>query len=130
MSNNIEGKVVIITGASSGLGKSTARHLASKGAVLVLGAWTAFRLLWGTFINDWFWPIPTICSRTLLPTQVIKSVAEREPSALAHYNRVLLETGNHLPCKMIERVSQFPIAANNATLEKKRKIPIWVKKLK
>ena len=38
MSNNIEGKVVVITGASSGLGEAAARHLASKGAVVVLGA--------------------------------------------------------------------------------------------
>lgn len=38
MSNNIEGKVVVITGASSGLGEATARHLASLGATVVLGA--------------------------------------------------------------------------------------------
>ncbi len=38
MENNIKGKVVVITGASSGLGETTARHLASKGASVVLGA--------------------------------------------------------------------------------------------
>lgn len=38
MSQNIEGKVVVITGASSGLGEATARHLAGAGAKLVLGA--------------------------------------------------------------------------------------------
>ena len=38
MSQNIEGKVVVITGASSGLGAETARHLAQAGAKLVLGA--------------------------------------------------------------------------------------------
>ncbi|MDO4227601.1 SDR family oxidoreductase, partial [Neisseria sp.] len=36
--NNITDKVVIITGASSGLGEATARHLAAKGAKVVLGA--------------------------------------------------------------------------------------------
>jgi NADP-dependent 3-hydroxy acid dehydrogenase YdfG len=38
MNNNITGKVIVITGASSGLGEATARHLAFKGASLVLGA--------------------------------------------------------------------------------------------
>jgi NADP-dependent 3-hydroxy acid dehydrogenase YdfG len=38
MSNGIQGKVVVITGASSGLGESTARHLAKLGATVILGA--------------------------------------------------------------------------------------------
>ena len=38
MAANIEGKVVVITGASSGVGESTARLLAGKGAKVVLGA--------------------------------------------------------------------------------------------
>jgi NADP-dependent 3-hydroxy acid dehydrogenase YdfG len=38
MSNNIAGKVVVITGASSGLGEATARLLSAQGASVVLGA--------------------------------------------------------------------------------------------
>ena len=38
MRHNIEGKVVVITGASSGLGEAAARHLSSLGATVVLGA--------------------------------------------------------------------------------------------
>jgi NADP-dependent 3-hydroxy acid dehydrogenase YdfG len=38
MGNNIEGKVVVITGASSGLGEAAARELVQHGAKLVLGA--------------------------------------------------------------------------------------------
>ncbi len=38
ISNNIKGKVVVITGASSGNGEATARYLSSRGATVVLGA--------------------------------------------------------------------------------------------
>jgi NADP-dependent 3-hydroxy acid dehydrogenase YdfG len=38
MTNNIEGKVIVITGASSGLGEAAAKHLSQQGAVVVLGA--------------------------------------------------------------------------------------------
>ena len=44
MNTNIEGKVVVITGASSGLGEATARHLSALGARVVLGARRADRL--------------------------------------------------------------------------------------
>ena len=36
--SGIQGKVILITGASSGIGESTARVLAGKGARVVLGA--------------------------------------------------------------------------------------------
>jgi len=41
---NISGKVVVITGASSGPGEATARHLAERGATVVLGAQRTDRL--------------------------------------------------------------------------------------
>jgi NADP-dependent 3-hydroxy acid dehydrogenase YdfG len=44
MSNNIEGKVIVITGASSGLGEATARLLCAQGASVVLGARRVDRL--------------------------------------------------------------------------------------
>jgi NADP-dependent 3-hydroxy acid dehydrogenase YdfG len=44
MSNNIKGKVVVITGASSGLGEATAKILSAQGASIVLGARRSDRL--------------------------------------------------------------------------------------
>jgi NADP-dependent 3-hydroxy acid dehydrogenase YdfG len=44
MGNNIDGKVVVITGASSGLGEAAARLLSSQGATIVLGARRADRI--------------------------------------------------------------------------------------
>ncbi|MBI1248036.1 SDR family NAD(P)-dependent oxidoreductase [bacterium] len=43
-SQNIKGKVVVITGASSGLGEATARLLSSEGAAVVLAARRADRI--------------------------------------------------------------------------------------
>jgi NADP-dependent 3-hydroxy acid dehydrogenase YdfG len=44
MSDNIQGKIVVITGASSGLGEATARRLSAEGATVVLGARRADRI--------------------------------------------------------------------------------------
>jgi NADP-dependent 3-hydroxy acid dehydrogenase YdfG len=44
MDNHIEGKIVVITGASSGLGEATARLLSAQGATVVLGARRTDRL--------------------------------------------------------------------------------------
>ena len=44
MTDNIAGKTIVITGASSGMGAAAARHLANKGAAVVLGARRAERI--------------------------------------------------------------------------------------
>ncbi|MGZ3938338.1 MAG: SDR family oxidoreductase, partial [Flavisolibacter sp.] len=44
MSDNIKGKVIVITGASSGLGEAAARNLSKEGAIVVLGARRADRI--------------------------------------------------------------------------------------
>lgn len=44
MQENVQGKVIVITGASSGLGEAATRHLSELGATVVLGARRAERL--------------------------------------------------------------------------------------
>jgi NADP-dependent 3-hydroxy acid dehydrogenase YdfG len=44
MTGNVSGKVVVITGASSGIGAATAKHLAGRGASVALGARRGDRL--------------------------------------------------------------------------------------
>lgn len=44
MTEGIQNKIVVITGASSGPGEATARYLAAKGATVVLGARRAKRI--------------------------------------------------------------------------------------
>lgn len=44
MTDNIQGKVIVITGASSGMGEAAARHLADKGAKIVMAARRADRI--------------------------------------------------------------------------------------
>lgn len=44
MTDNIAGKIIVITGASSGMGAAAARHLAGRGAAVVLGARRADRI--------------------------------------------------------------------------------------
>ncbi len=42
MTQGIETKVVVVTGARRGLGRATARLLSAQGATVVLGAWRAW----------------------------------------------------------------------------------------
>src|SRR5215203_5251416 len=44
MADNIKGKVIVITGASSGMGAAAATYLAAMGAEVVLGARRADRI--------------------------------------------------------------------------------------
>ena len=45
MENNIKRKVIVITGASSGIGEAAAKHLSQLGATVVLGARRADKIV-------------------------------------------------------------------------------------
>lgn len=82
---NIEGKVVLITGASSGIGAETARYLGARGARLMLGARRAERL--ATLTGDIRAAGGTAAWRALDVTQRDDNTAFVE-AALAEYGRI------------------------------------------
>lgn len=85
MSNNIAGKVVVITGASSGLGEATARHLCARGARVVLGARRRERL------DRLAEELRAAGGQALAVTVDVTRAAEVEAllhSAVAHFGRV------------------------------------------
>ena len=57
--SNITDKVVVITGASSGIGESTAKLLAQQGARVVLGARRSNR------IDEWFRRSRPACGKAI-----------------------------------------------------------------
>ncbi|MEU3409559.1 SDR family oxidoreductase [Streptomyces sp. NPDC006670] len=83
--SGIQGKVIAITGASSGIGEATAAHLAAKGAQLVLGARREERL--NAVVNG-------ITAKGGTATGVIVDVTRREDlqrltdTALNQYGRL------------------------------------------
>ena len=61
MQQSLTDKVVIITGASSGIGAATARMLVQEGAKVVLTARSADRLAaWRTSLVRQRWPCPAM----------------------------------------------------------------------
>lgn len=103
MSNNIAGKVVVITGASSGLGEATARHLAANGATVVLGARRMDRLqaLTEEFKEQGF-------KATFLATDVTqrKQVARLVYAAVEQFGRVdvMVNNAGLMPSSTLDRL--------------------------
>ena len=57
MTQGIEGKIVVITGASSGLGEATARLLSKQGAAVAFGALQSHSFWHGP--SSAIWPTPS-----------------------------------------------------------------------
>ncbi|MBO9538366.1 SDR family oxidoreductase [Herbaspirillum sp.] len=101
MQDNIKDKVVVITGASSGLGEAAARHLAALGARLVLGARRVDRLekLAGEINAGGEAVVATDVTRL----EEVQRLVER---AIKLYGRVdvLLNNAGLMPSSMLEKL--------------------------
>jgi NADP-dependent 3-hydroxy acid dehydrogenase YdfG len=100
MTQNIEGKVVVITGASSGLGEATARHLAALGAKLVLGARRLDRLQ--ALARELNLPDETAAQTDVTDRTQVKRLVD---GAVAMHGRldVILNNAGLMPQSLLER---------------------------
>jgi NADP-dependent 3-hydroxy acid dehydrogenase YdfG len=101
-STNIAGKVVVITGASSGLGEATARYLAARGARVVLGARRVDRL--AALVHD----ITTAGGQAFAHATDVTQATEVQAlvdAAVERYGRidVLLNNAGLMPHSPLER---------------------------
>ncbi|PVX59488.1 SDR family oxidoreductase [Paraburkholderia unamae] len=101
MSSGIQNKVVVITGASSGLGAETARHLAKAGAHVVLGARRIERL--ETLARELRLNPEAIQKTDVTDRSQVKSLVER---AVTLHGRVdvLLNNAGLMPSSMLDKL--------------------------
>ncbi len=100
MTKGIEAKVVVITGASSGLGEATARRLAAGGAKLVLGARRLDRLQ--AIAKDLGLDADAVVKTDVTVFTEVEALVAR---ALAKYGRldVILNNAGLMPLSLLER---------------------------
>lgn len=101
---NIKGKVIAITGASSGMGEAAAKHLANLGASVVLGARRADKIeALSKEINDNGGKSLAIAVDVTKRDQVKQFV----DSAVAHFGRVdvILNNAGIMPLSPIDRLN-------------------------
>jgi NADP-dependent 3-hydroxy acid dehydrogenase YdfG len=101
---NINGKVVVITGASSGMGEAAAKHLANLGASVVLGARRADKIeKLSQQINDNGGKSLAIAVDVTKRDQVKQFV----DSAVKHFGRVdvILNNAGIMPLSPIDRLN-------------------------
>jgi NADP-dependent 3-hydroxy acid dehydrogenase YdfG len=100
MTENIEGKIVVITGASSGLGEATARLLADQGARLVLGARRLHRLQ--ALAADLGLPADAAVETDVTDREQVKRLVDR---AVAVHGRidVIVNNAGLMPHSLLER---------------------------
>uniref|UniRef100_UPI003F4958A9 SDR family oxidoreductase n=1 Tax=Cupriavidus yeoncheonensis TaxID=1462994 RepID=UPI003F4958A9 len=100
MSENIAGKVIVITGASSGLGEAAVRRLAADGAKLVLGARRVDRLK--ALAAELELPEDAVVETDVTDAQQVKALVD---GAVAKHGRidVIINNAGLMPHSPLER---------------------------
>lgn len=91
MSQNIAGKVVVITGASSGLGAATARLLAAEGAKLVIGARRLDRLQ--ALATELNLPADAVVQTDVTQREEVKRLVDRAVDSYGRIDAILNNAG-------------------------------------
>lgn len=101
MTDNIKDKIVVITGASSGLGAETARHLTKDGAKVVLGARRIDRL--EALANELDLDTRAILKTDVTDRDQVKALVDR---AVELHGRVdvILNNAGLMPSSMLEKL--------------------------
>jgi NADP-dependent 3-hydroxy acid dehydrogenase YdfG len=101
VSENINGKGIVITGASSGLGAQTARHLTRHGAKVVLGARRLDRL--ETLAGELQLDAKAILQTDVTDRSQVKALVDR---AVELYGRidVILNNAGLMPGSMLDKL--------------------------
>ncbi|RUL98003.1 SDR family oxidoreductase [Rhizobium chutanense] len=101
MTQGIENKVVVITGASSGLGEAAARRLAEGGAKVILGARRVDRLQ--AIARDLSLDEDAVFAVDVTVADQVKSLVDR---AVAQYGRidVMLNNAGLMPSSQLDRL--------------------------
>ncbi|WP_219209910.1 SDR family oxidoreductase [Variovorax boronicumulans] len=104
MRSNIDGKVIVITGASSGLGEAAARLLSARGARLVLGARRTDRL---QQLADELDPSGQRAIAVATDVTVREQVAHLVDTAVQTFGRidVMVNNAGLMPLAPIERLA-------------------------
>ena len=101
MTQGIDGKVVVITGASSGLGEAAARHLAKGGAKLVLGARRIDRL--NALAKEISLPAGAVVQTDVSKNDQVKRLVETAVKAHGRVD-VIINNAGIMPLSPLERL--------------------------
>ena len=101
MSENIEGKVVVSTGASAGVGAETARHLVKAGARVVLGARRLDRL--EALASELDLDTQAIVETDVTDCRQVKALVERAVELHGRID-VLVNNAGLMPSSMLDKL--------------------------